>query len=274
MTYDLKIWFRSEWKKYIPIVLIFAYVAITVSISADSIGTSPNIIDFLFGLFKGEIPYVVNTYESMRIPFTVPPLYVLFNFYLSWIIGYYPLKDMNNLGKMVMLKHRTKKKWWLNKCIWNVCTILSCYFVGYLTFIVALVVKGDFSFHCNRSLLKEIINNDKVDYTRIASLSRSSLIIICIVIPVIISIGLSMMQMFLSLIIKPVYSQVIILSILIMSVFSCKVFLPGNYLMIIRNKLILTDSGVPSNIGLLIGILMMIIGGSAGFIVIKKRDIF
>ncbi len=273
MIYDLKIWFRSEKKKYIPIILLCVYVVFTINITAKSAGMAPNIIDYLFGLFKGEPPYLIKLAQTERTPFTLPPLYLLFNFYLSWLISYYPLREMGNLGRHTILKHGTKQKWWISKCVWATYTVISYYATVLIVFGIALVFSGKSGFVRDITLLKDTINSEKVDYNHLEQLSNTSLAVMCILLPLVVSLGLSMIQMMLSLVIKPIYSQVVIIGVLVCSSFSCKVFLPGNYLMYLRNRQLLFNSGVGTISGLILGICIILFGGFGVLYIIIKKDI-
>ncbi len=57
MVHDLKIWFKYEWSKYIPIIFLFLYAAISTNIITKKNGMTANFTDYMVMMFKGKKSY-------------------------------------------------------------------------------------------------------------------------------------------------------------------------------------------------------------------------
>lgn len=272
MVHDLKIWFKYEWSKYIPIILLFLYAAVAVNVVVEKNGMTANIADYLVMMFKGLKPYERKDTVKNIIGFHLPVYYLLFNVYISWIISYFPFRDMGNYGKLLMIKQGNKQKWWLNKCIWSICAVFSSYLTGYIVFFLAGLFKKSVSLEINVETLK-LITDKIIDETNVWELSEKKLIVLCVILPVLMSVAISIFQMVLSLVMKPLYGQMLVIGLLVISAYYCNGFLPGNYLMLLRNSIITKNGGVNFYYGIVISIMMILSGIGLGLKIIKKKDI-
>lgn len=272
MALDLKIWFKHQWSKYIPIILLFLYAAVSTNIMAEENGATAAMSDYLIVMFKGMKPYEKNDSIKNMIGFHLPVYYLLFHAYISWIISYFPLRDMGNYGKVLMIKNKSRGKWWINKCVWGICAVLSCYMTGYIVFAIVGLLRGNLSMRIDGEMFK-LITGNVIDESNLGDINIHFLLITCVILPVLMSMGISMIQMVLSLITKPLYGQMMVLGMLVISAYYCNKCLPGNYLMVLRNDIVIKGSGIHSYMGIGISIVMIIIGMTAGFQIMKKKDI-
>lgn len=264
MRYDIKNGILYNWKKFIPVILIFTYVAIYVNVNNK--GITPSMGDYLVMMFQGIEPY---NFINPTTRFEIPTLWLLFNLYLTYMVGYYPFIDMNGFGKMSMIKQQGRIRWWINKCVWNVFTVCTYYMVGILVFAAFSVVSGNLSFATNREIISLISGGVLSD----VNISSAEVFELCIILPLVVSIGISLFQMCMALIIKPIYSNIIIISVMIFSVYYCREFFVDNYLMLMRNSKIIGENGVNTEWGLLLGLCMSLISIIAGIEYIKRKDI-
>ncbi len=264
MRYDIKNGILYNWKKFIPVILIFAYAAIYVNVNNK--GITPSMGDYLVMMFQGIEPY---NFLNPTTRFEIPILWLLFNLYLTYMVGYYPFIDMNGFGKLSMIKQKGRVRWWINKCVWNVLTVCIYYIVGILTFVVFSVVNGNLSFSTNSKIIS-LISGGVLTNIDISSMEVLEL---CLILPLAVSIGISLFQMCMALIIKPVYSNMLIIGVMIFSVYYCREFFVDNYLMLMRNSKIIGEVGVNTEMGLILGLGLSLISIIAGMEYIKRKDI-
>lgn len=274
MCYDLKIWFSGEKRKYIPLIGLCVFIVFQVLARGTQCGNLPDYLDALFQMFRGEAPYVLNLKENQRTPFELSAVYVIFHFYLAWLISYYPLREMGNMGKLTILKHGRTRNWWLGKCLWNVCIVTSYYVAAWLTLADGILCLGKLRLDGNLPILMQIIDSEKVNFEALMSLPKKDIVVICFVLPLVVSIGLSMLQMMLSLILKPAYCLIFVLGLLVSSSFYCNHFLIGNYLMYLRNETILYESGVGAVWGIWYGLALTLVSVLGGLWILRRKDIF
>lgn len=272
MVHDLKIWFKYEWSKYIPIILLFLYAAVSTNAIVEKNGMTANIADYLVMMFKGLKPYETKDTVKNIIGFRLPVYYLLLNVYISWVISYFPFRDMGNYGKILMIKQGKKQKWWFNKCIWSIWAVFSSYLTGYMVFFIIGLFEKNVSLDINAETLK-LITDKIIDETNVCGLSEKKLIVLCVILPVLMSVGISIIQMVLSLVMKPLYGQMLVIGMYVISAYYCNGFLPGNYQMLLRNSIIIKNSGVNLYYGIVISIMMILLGIGLGLKIIKKKDI-
>ena len=93
-----------------------------------------------------------------------------------------------------------------------------------------------------------------------------------LLLPLLTMAGLNLFQMALSLFIKPFYSFIVTVAILLLSTYYLSPVCIGNYAMPLRSHMILTN-GVGLNTGLLVSVILIAVSVIAGGLVFRKRDI-
>ena len=59
--------------------------------------------------------------------FTMPVIWMVIQLYLAYIIGGYPLNDMNKYGINLLVRTKSRTKWWMGKVIWGVLITVVAY---------------------------------------------------------------------------------------------------------------------------------------------------
>lgn len=209
---------------------------------------SHSISDILLFIYGGMKEYIPKPDE----PFQIPILWILL--FTSIFFGSlnYPYNDLHNYGKQILIRTKGRTLWWISKCVWNITYNILFHLILILSILV-------FSLISNANI-NTTINTDLAIYN--FSLKETDLISKSIAIPfyffitpILMSIAISLLQMTLSLFIKPIFSFLFISIILISSTYIIKPYLIANYSMMIRNDMILTN-GVNFNIGIIVSIIL------------------
>ena len=192
---------------------------------------SANFIDCIIYLFRGMEVYVPMP-DNPESVFKIPVAYLFTNIFTAYIIGSYSVEDLYSSSN-ILIRIRKKKYWWLSKCIWVVLNVFVIYFIIYLIcFILTIANSG--------SLLEPTAEiNSAVSKVAVEGVGIGSLLTAVIVLPVVTSIAVSLFQSMLSLILKPIYSYIVIIALIVVSAYFDNIVLIGNYFMLLRNSVVL-----------------------------------
>lgn len=228
------------------------------SVNSDHISFADGLIYIMGGMVR----YV----ESSINPFSIPINWMTVQLIVTSCIFLYPVKDMFDRGKNVLLLYGSRTKWWISKCIWaivQVFIVFACMWGG--TAIAILCVSGDFksvSFDIMREILDVTFINENV-----------ATIVICIfLMPLLYCLTTTIVQINLSLYFGPIVSTIAVLIYQILSAYTQSALLLGNYSMILRTEK-LVAGGLPLLQGVLMEIAVSIIAILAGTLYMKKKDI-
>lgn len=270
LKYDLKNGFLSGFIKFpIIVMLVVAYCFdfYLVKGSAyifDETVPSGTVIDYLFYIFAGEKEYVPTLTE----PFIFPVKWLLFHLFILYSTLYYPSRDLSSLGLNILVRTKGRVAWWISKCIWNVCYVLAMYMTVFLTVVVFCFMMGEpFTFNITEIFVNDILNAGSPFDT----FSRK-LIWSVVLLPIIISVGLNLLQMTAALCIKPLYSFGVLAIILLSSTYYLNAYLPGNYAMPIRSEYVV-ENGVTIGGGIIMALLIICMSIIIGSLYFKRYDI-
>lgn len=259
MISEVKIWINKEWKKYIPVIIFFLFIVKSTNRMFGGNGDCVPFVAYLYVMFEGTKPPDIQNIKIVMVD--IPYLYMLFNLYITYIVAYYPFKNKQNTDIQFVLKYQNRYSWWIRKCVWNIFVVLSFYSVGLIMFAVAHLLNRNIS--CNADMPRK--------YGCYNELSCEKIIVIGFV-AMIISVGIHIFQMMLSVVVNKVTSLVIIISIYIISIYKCRSLLVGNYLMMYRYISWSGSEALNEYTGLLIGTILFVVGVVTGGILIKKVE--
>lgn len=220
--------------------------------------------DCIIYFFRGMKEYMPGE------PFEIPIQFMIINILIAYMIGYFPVRDIKEYGKNILVRSKSRLEWWMSKCIWNISIVTVFYIVLYLGMIVGTLLFSDGKFVWSLTLNRSITNvllgpiNSNVDI--------NTLVITIIILTYATTLAMSMVQMTLSLITSPIVSFVIVIVMNIMSAYYMKWFMPGNYLMTYRNILI-NSNGVQFQTSIIIDMLLLIFSAVSGYIYFRKYEI-
>ncbi len=218
--------------KYIFVILffvciVFSFTKATLDFSfQETLTQSPSVTDTWFNIYKGMVVYI----PSKEMPFQIPFIWLMIQTLLAFLIVNYPTQDLFLYGTQILIHMKKRSLWWISKCIWNMCTVLSFYLIAFICVLLISAIYGNVSFNFNLDL------NNEVNYLDINITDIISSYFAIYGLPIITSIALSLMQMILSFILSPIYSFIITIAYSVISAYYCAPFLIGNFSMIMRNS--------------------------------------
>lgn len=225
---DLMFGFENNKYKFMIICLVFMIVTwvnicyikgqvFKLGISNDDI----NFIDLFFIMFKGA-DYNI---------FPLPINWILINIYVTYLIGSYCHDDLSEESSHMIVRIKNRKYFWISKVIWMIATIIVFYLIllSIIAFFSTIVFK--MSFEWSEFSRDTIFNVMQINWSGI------QFIFFTMFIYILTSITISIIQMFISFIIKPNYIYIINISILIISIFSSKFILPIQGSLVLRQNI-------------------------------------
>ena len=268
LKYDLKCGLLKEYKKYIVAIGLFLIIGFDFFIKMSDIKIT--VPDYLFYLFFGMEEYVPSPGNKFRFP----ALWVAVILYVSYITLYYPYKDLNGYGKNILLNTQSKKTWYLSKCMWVTVSTITYFLIGLVVLSLFAIISGaeitaDVSSKVVIKFIPFITTEQNLFYN---DAIYYKVTILHFVLPVIICVMNNLLQLFLSLFIKPFFSFIFTVSYTIASAYYLKSFMLGNYAMIARSNIFI-DNGVNFTDGLLISLGVSLIVIISGTVLFSKQDI-
>lgn len=164
--------------------------------------------------------------------YTIPVLWLCIPVMAAYISGYYATKDLHTYGQQVLIRSGSRVKWWLSKCVWNLITVLSLYVMGYATVVAVAVLSGaGMTMRLTPEIVTSVCNINMLNGNFFEET------VILLIMPVIVSVALSMLQLTIAMITSPIigfmFSQTIVF---FSTIFEYKV-LVSNYGMLSHNKI-------------------------------------
>lgn len=268
LKYDLKCGLLKEYKKYIIAIGLFIIIGFDFFIKMSDIEIT--VLDYLFYLFFGMEEYVPTPGNKFRFP----ALWVAVILYVSYITLYYPYKDLNGYGKNILLNTQSKKTWYLSKCMWVTVSTIIYFLVGFVVLSLFAIISGaeitaDVSSKVVIKFIPFITTEQNLFYN---DAIYYKVTILHFVLPVIICVMNNLLQLFLSLFIKPFFSFIFTVSYTIASAYYLKCFMLGNYAMIARSNIFI-DNGVNFTDGLIISLGVILVVIISGTVLFSKQDI-
>jgi hypothetical protein len=161
---------------------------------------------------------------------------------------------MKMIGKETFVRVINRRVWWASKCLTTIMIVVTSYLVLVLTVLLFTI-------------------SNRVDILHPITGSSIDLIIAILVLPLVLTCCVGLFQLSISLISRSMLSFLVIIVVLVMSAYFIHPLLFGNYLMLLRNHLLL-PGGVVSYQGFILAAVIGIIGYAIGHITIKKLNIY
>ena len=273
IRYDLKVGFSTTYKRYLVAIALFVVILGTFLLSVYSFNSvieelgaqiKPNLGNMLLYAFGGMQEYK----PSPGVAFQFPAFWMLSYLLLAYITLYYPFNDLEEFGQNILIRCRGRKLWWFSKCIWNVSSVLCFFLLAWIIFIIGCLLSG-----CSLSMelspsISAILKLDAGMYMQFPA----SLILQTFLLPPLVMIAMNLFQMALSLFIKPFYSFIVTVAVLLTSSYYLSPFFIGNYAMPLRSDQMVTN-GVSLTAGIIFSLLIITVSVVVGGIAFQKRDI-
>lgn len=256
IRYDIQTGILLAWKDYSLLILVVILIIFAMynKIYSNAIIQNRDIqwVDYLSGFFMG-----MKEFSSMdrNISFNIPIEWFLIQvgFYLT--IAKYPLVDFKERGYQFLIRSGSKRNWWYSKCIWVCIHTLVYYGVIYLTTMIVSGITGKLY----------LWNVQDIWGLQMNRFSPKQLILTIFIMPVLIAMASGMLEMVLSFIWNPLLAVISMLVVCVASAYWFNPLLPGNYIMLLRNKWLFSSYNISLSFGIIYSIVVGIISAVGGY---------
>lgn len=241
IQYDFRFGIYESIKRYLLVALfaVFVFVCLIFDMAHISVFLTGSVknawklpvsfADVVLFEFGGYLPISQEAERGLAFP-TIWFLSIIIPCYLTLS---YTARDLSGNGIQVITRLQSKSRWWLSKCILNTTTIVLYYAVIYLVIIALCSVCG----FAISLVPDETIFKARFDAIFVSSETTSlqMFFALCLM-PCIITIVLSLVQMTMTLFIKPVFAYIVICTYLASSVLCVSPFFIANFAMPVRSS--------------------------------------
>lgn len=257
-----------KWKFFLVAILFFVFADFVFVVNVNSLfaGDMPevkcSVTDIIINMFLGNEAFDFESKKGINLSI----IWFAFHALLFSFIGYYISDDLKKNATSFILRVKSKRQWWTSKFLWCVITVIVYYFLFFIVALIVAFLGGTLSFNAS-SVIADVFFEIQIYDVSVCNIIFSSLLL-----PATISVSIATFEASLSLILKPVYSFVIVISYLAISAFYCSAFFVFNFSMLIKNNFNGVN-GVLNQYGVLIAVFITVISYFIGLLFIKKKDI-
>lgn len=221
-------------------------------------------MDYLFFIFAGIREYT----PSMTDEFIIPVKWLLLFLFILYSTLYYPSRDLSSLGLTILVRTKGRIAWWVSKCIWNISYVIAAYMLIFFTVLIfCFVMQEPISLAITPMFVNDLLGAESPYDTFSIQLAY-----VILLFPMLMSIGLNLLQMTLVLFIKPLYSFGAMAVILLSSAYLFTPYLPGNYAMPIRSRYVV-ENGLSLSGGLTMFWILISVSFIVGCFYFRRYDI-
>lgn len=201
----------------------------------DSVGDESSWLGYMMYCFMGTEPIeIMDIMEKAQLPV----LWLILICGCLYLNLDYMLNDLSRVGQQVILRTTKRANWFYSKCLWNLCSCALYFFLLSVTGAFLVYMKeGHLPFGCSLSTLT-ILYRGEPD---VGMFSTSAAFLISCLLPLVTVSALSILQMTLCLLIKPIFAFLTSLLILLTSIYWNSSLILGNGAMGIRSGLLVSD---------------------------------
>lgn len=260
--YDIRAVWNENKIKYAVLAVFIMLACVCCNHSCkEALSVDMGFWDYIIWNFRGMKAIRKNQY-------IVPNAYWVFIWlYLAVIVGVYPVKDLQMAGRQILLKSGSRKAWWFGKVVWNVLSVLGFYLVFYLSVIVVSTITGGFK-AAQPEVTAFLLENEQIEN------EGTTLYIYALVLPVIISIAISVTQMMIAVVFQSMMGYIWVCFIIAAGIFVYSPYSLGNYLMLMRTPVFMHGSVLNVLWAVMLSILFTAASVVIGSIVIEKKNIY
>lgn len=262
ISYDIRAVWNENKKKYIVLAVIVLISCLCCNQSCKK----------QFSVDMGFWDYILWNFRGMKVirenEYVIPNAYwALIQLYLAIIVGVYPAKDLHMAGQQILLKSGNRKAWWLGKVTWNILSVFGFYLVIYMSVIFVSIMTGGFK-EIQTEIITFLLGNRNIE------ISKSGLVIYSLILPVIVSLAISIMQMMIAVVFQPYMGYIWVCCVLAAGIFVYSPYSLGNYLMMLRTPILLQESILTVKWAVMLSLMLSLSAVIIGGIVIRKKDIY
>lgn len=222
-------------------------------------------MEYLFFILKGMKRYVPGTDQR----FLFPVRWMLIYLYLLYTVLHYPYRDLSSsFGNDILIRGQCRKQWWYSKCTWNLVMVTLFWGIMYTAIALFCLLTGE-SMHFSMSV--DIINNLMDIGTEMPQISIG-LMAYTLYMPFLTAVSLSLLEMYLSLFLRPVFSFGAVAVLLVLSSYYFSPLLVGSYAMTVRSAYIVEGGMLPLQ-GVLFNSFLIMVCVCGGAYFFERYDI-
>lgn len=220
-----------------------------------------SVFDYLCNIFKG-----IDRYSfTAKGGFQIPALWCLFFVCYFFIIGRYIVNDLYGFGTHILLKAKSRKTWWISKCIWVFMTAL----VYFAVIVVTMILYCAFNNHLSFSITKEILTFHVSTNLWAQGLNFG---VAMLVLPLLVLFTMGMIQITISLLTSPIVGLLTVSSFLVASVYFYTPMLVGNFVVLKRSEAVIGGFANSTN-AFIYCLLIATIAFFIGLVWFERKDI-
>jgi hypothetical protein len=262
--YDAALTIKKDFFKFLIIIAITLFFCFDFSARHQSLfnadGVNLVLSDYLFGFFAG-----INRFRLNEGVFELPIFWFLVQMFILYSLVKYPKEDLYGSGIYVLLKSKSRKKWWFSKCVWCVYSVALFYALIVGVILIFCIANGEpLTFE-----LRRLGESNLFLYTEEEMGYR---VILSLCLPLLCSIALALFQLTISFIATPVIAFITSAVILISSAYHMSPFLIGSISMLRRSEIFMQE-GLKLLTSNITCAAVSIVSAFAGYFVFAKSDI-
>ena len=199
--------------------------------------------------------------------YVIPVLWLVIQVMIAYASGYYMVKDLHRYGQQVLIRSKSRNKWWISKCIWNILTVISMYLMVNITIITVAILSGaKMSMKLTPEIVMSVCNINMLNGT------FKEEMIILLLMPVLVSVTLCMLQVAIAIITSPIIGFIVTQSIVFLSTIFEYKFLISNYGMLSHNRISCGSKIVYSD-GIIICMAVFLVSWITGYLYFGRCNI-
>lgn len=253
--------------RYLLTIPIFIIPCIQCSMLLNSSDITASWFDYIIYCFAG-LPSVETLVRNKD--FKLPIFWLLQIVICLYLSLDYILYDLSNSGSQVIIRGGSRTQWFISKCLWNLSSIIIYFMIAWLTvFLSAICAGAKITLHYTDAILYFSCNTLPAESAGASSLCNE---LTAFALPLATYAALNMLQMTLSVFLKPVIAFLICVSLPIIALFWNSSLVLGNGAILLRNDMFTPNGNNTISMVMvsLFTILMCILLGCFQF---KKYDI-
>ena len=266
---DFRRGMHTVWRLYLCGTILFSLLCldfwnrscIFLELYPDASRSLGDLALYIFGGMKKFIP-------TPGAVFPFPTVWLLVLTLACFSSLWYPLNDLYGFGKTLLTACQSRKRWYLAKAVWCGVTVSLYFLLGWAVLLCGcLAMGGKFTWTISPYMM------ELMEITDVASTVEDwQLTLQLTLLPWLVAVTLSQLQLCLSLWMQPVLGWVISIVVLLSSAYYASPFLLGNYAMALRDQQVLAG-GVDGRAGIAYCLGVVLLSVLAGLISFKHADI-
>lgn len=231
IKYDLRCGIAYNYKKilmFVLFIIVYNFIGGNAIIEYSRLNNiKPDVLDFFCYILGG--PKFIP--EGMLEIYEVPVMWLMIQIFIAYIVGYYAVTDLHKYGQHVLLRSVSRKKWWLSKIVWNAVTVIFMYAIVLCVTVVNAHISGaGFQWKLTDEIAIQLCSFYFVPK------STNVVLVFIFIMPVIVSLAISSIQMVIALISSPIIGFVVSQSITFLSTIYSTKWLISNYAMLSHSR--------------------------------------